>query len=79
MESDLLLVKSGNLSLQVVNLVNVGLLVLQVVFFKVGNVLNNFLQNVVGGLSSVMLQSCALTSQELNVLLVLVQLFEGGF
>ena len=78
LEGDLLLVQNVNLGLEVVDLVDVGGLQFQVVLLEVGDVLNHLLEDVVGGLGRVVLQSRALTPQQLNILLILIELLERG-
>ena len=79
LQGNFLLVKHGILSLQEVDLVNVRSLKLQVVFLEVRDVFDHFLQDVIGRLSRVVHQSSALTPQQLNFFLVLVELLKSGF
>ena len=73
LHNNLLLDKSVHLLLQEVALINIIGLQLLVVFLQVWDVLNDFLENVIGGLCGMMLKSGALTSQELNFLLVVIE------
>ena len=79
LNSDLLLDESVDLLLLEIALVDIILLKLHIILLQVGNVLNDFFENIVGGFSGVMLKSGALTSQELHFLLVVVQKFDGLF
>ena len=60
LHNDLLLHQSVHLLLEEVALVSIVDLELLEVFLKIGDVLNDLLQNVIGRLSGVVLQSCAL-------------------
>ena len=70
---DLLLDDGVDLLLEEVALVDVVLLELLVVLLKVGDVLDDLLQDVVGGLRCVMLKCGTLASQQLHLLLVVVK------
>ena len=79
LHNDLLLDESVDLLLEEVALIDVVLLQLHEVLLQVGDVLNDFLENIICGLSSVMLKCGALASQELHFLLVVVQQLDGLF
>ena len=73
LDRDLLLDDGVDLLLEEVALVDVVLLELLVVLLEVGDVLDDLLQDVVGGLRCVMLKCGALASQQLHLLLVVVK------
>ena len=79
LENDLLLDESVDLGLEEVALVDVVRLKLLVVFLQVSDILDDLFQNIIGSLSSVMLKSRALRSEELHFFLVVVQQFDGIF
>ena len=79
LDSDLLLNQSVDLLLEEVALIHVVLLKFLEVFLKVGNVLNDLLQDIVGRFRGMVLQSCALASQELHFLLVVIEQLDGLF
>lgn len=63
------------LLLEEVDLVDVDLLQFQVVLFKVGDVLDDLLKDVVSGFSCMVLECGALRSEELHLLFVIVEHF----
>ena len=73
LDNDLFLNKSVDLLLEEVAFVDVILLHLLKVFLEVGDVFDDLLQDVVGGLRRVVLQSGALRPQELHFLLVVIK------
>ena len=79
MESDTLLDQLVGLLLEEVDLVDVDLLELEVVLFEVGNVFDDLLEDVVGRFSCVVLQRCALGSEQLHLFFVIVKHFAGFF
>ena len=76
---DLLLDQGVDLLFEEVALVDVVGLQLLVVLLEVGDVLDDLLQDVVGGLRGVVLQRRALRSKELHFLLVVVQQLDRLF
>ena len=60
-------------------LVHVVLLKLLKVTLEVGNVLNNLLQDVIGSLGGVVLERGTFRTQELHVLLVIIEKLGGFF
>ena len=60
-------------------LVHVVLLKLLKVALEVGNVLNNLLQDVIGSLGGVVLERGTFRTQELHVLLVIIEKLGGFF
>ena len=74
---DLLLDQRVDLLLQEVALVHIVLLQLLEVFLKVGDVFDDLLEDVIGRLCGVMLESGAFTPQELHFLLVVIQKFHS--
>ena len=79
LDDDLLLDECVDLLFEEVALVDVVDLQLLVVFLQVGNVFDDLLQDVVGRLRRVVLESCALRSQELHFFLIVVQKFDRFF
>ena len=79
LHDDLFLDQGIDLLLQEVALVDVDLLMFLEVFLKIWDVLNNLLQNIVGCLGGVMLQRGALASQQLHLLLIVIQQLHGIF
>ena len=79
LDDDLFLDEGVDLLLEEVALVNIVDLQLLIVFLQVGNVFNNFLEDVVGRLRGVVLERSALGPQELHFLLVVVQKLDGLF
>ena len=77
LEHDFLLDDGVHLLLKEVALVDVVDLKFEVILFKVVDVLNDFLQDVVSGFSGMMLQGGALTPQKLHIFLVVVQHLDG--
>ena len=73
LDNNLLLNECVDLLFEEVNLVDVVDLQLLEVLLQVGNILNDLLQDVVGCFCGVMLKSCALASQELHFLLVVIE------
>ena len=73
LNNDLLLDEGVNLLFKEVTLVNVVRLQLLVVFLQVRDVFDDLLEDIIGGLSRVMLESSALGSEELHFLLVVIQ------
>ena len=60
LHDNLLLHQRINLLLEEINLIDIIDLELLEVFLQIGDVFNNLLQNVVGSLGGMVLQSCAL-------------------
>ena len=79
LDDDLLLDQGVDLRLEEVALVDVIGLQLKVIFLQVGDVFDDFFENIIGRLSGVMLQGGALASEELHFLLVVIQQFDGIF
>ena len=79
LDDNLLLDQGVNLLLEEVGLIHIIDLKLLEVFFQVGDILNDLLQNVIGSLSGVVLKSRALRPQELHFFLVLVEKFDCIF
>ena len=77
LHGNLLLDQGIHLLFEEVALVDVISLLLLVVLFEVGDVLDDLLQDVIGSLRSVMLQCCALRAKELHFLLVVIQEFDS--
>ena len=77
LNNDLLLDESVDLLLEEVDFINVVLLKFKEVFLQVGDVFNDFLEDIVSSLSGVMLKSSAFASKELHFLLVIVQELDG--
>ena len=77
LDSDLLLNDGVDLLLEEVALIDIVLLELLVVFLEVGDVLDDLLEDVVGGLGRVVLKSCALASEQLDLFLVVVEKLDG--
>ena len=75
LDDNLLLNECVDLLFKEVDLVDVVDLQLLEIFFQVGDILNNFLQNVISSLRGMMLESRALASQELHFLLVVIEQF----
>ena len=79
LQNDLLLDEGVDLLLKEVALIYIDLLMLLEIFLKVGNILDDLLEDVVSGLSSVMLQCGALASKQLHFFLVVIQKLDGIF
>ena len=79
LDDDLLLDQGVDLRLEEVALVDVIGLQLKVIFLQVGDVFDDFFENIIGRLSGVMFQGGALASEELHFLLVVIQQFDGIF
>ena len=79
LDDDLLLDQGVDLRLEEVALVDVVGLQLKVIFLQVGDVFDDFFENIIGRLSGVMFQGGALASEELHFLLVVIQQFDGIF
>ena len=77
LDDDLLLDQGVDLRLEEVALVNVIGLQLKVIFLQVGDVFDDFFENIIGRLSGVMFQGGTLASEELHFLLVVIQQFDG--
>ena len=73
LDDDFLLHERVDLLLEEVALVHIIELQLLVVFLQVGDVFDDFFEDVVGRLCGVMLERGALRPQELHFLLVVVQ------
>ena len=79
LDRKLLLNQCVDLLLEEVDLIYVVLLQLLEVFLKVGDVLNDLLQDIIRRLGGVMLERGALGAQELHFLLVIVEKLDGLF
>ena len=77
LHGNLLLDQGIHLLFEEVALVDIVSLLLLVVFLEVGNVLDDLLEDVIGGLRGVVLQCRALRAKELHFLLVVIQEFDG--
>jgi hypothetical protein len=73
LEYHLLLDQRVGLLLEEVHLIDVALLQLEEVFLKVADVFNDLLQDVIRGLSCMVLKRSALRSQQLDFLLVVIK------
>ena len=68
-----------SLLLEEVDLVDIDLLELEVILLKVGNILDDLLENVVSGFSRVVFERCTLRAQQLDLFLVIVEHLAGLF
>ena len=79
LKNDLLLDQSVHLLFEEVALVAIVDLDLVEILLQVSNVFDDFLQDVIGGLSGVMLESSTLWSEQLHLLFIVLQKFDRFF
>ena len=79
LNGDLLLNQSIDLLFEEVALIDIISLQLLVVLLKVGDVLNDLLQDIISSLGGVVLKCSALRTQELHFLLVVIQQLDRFF
>ncbi len=79
LKNDLLLDQSVHLLFEEIALVSIVDLDLVEILLQVGNIFNDLLQDVVGGLCGVMLECSTLRSEQLHFFFIVLQKFDRFF